>query len=1477
MLKKIAKKIAKGMLASLIAVLLIFALGLAFIQTDTGKQQLLQLLEAPLQAVGVYIDKGIQGTLPFHFTIPAIHFEDKQGTYLVINDISWHFIWQKIWNNSIEIAQLEVKKIHLQRLPELEQNSLEEVVENSGIFPQIPEKLPLPEHLPRLFLDNLALQQIIIDKPVLGTAIELKLTAKVVTLKQVIRLQSKLTRLDKKGLSLSLDTHFTIPKQHIALTLKLQEQSGLLPSITQQATLHAVNMSLTGKGTLHDWKGQLDTQLEPLLSVSNRIHITGKKYPALALQSDLQLQAPYIDQLVDSILPLSDTVINRDIWKQQRTALRTLLTPALHFDIAAKPETDEQLHIQRLVLQHPNAQMSGESNVNISSRQLNSQLQIELKALDDWLKAFNIPLSGSFATDITVEGDWLQPKVRLALEGKQLAFQDISMAIFSHVLTAQFNSPVDQGLPAISIMMQGKMKEVSGLPVQEKNIAWDSVIRLDNKQQLKIKQLKIAGKTFELRQRGSINLNTLEGQLKGKLKIPDIAHLLTEGILPYPLQGIAQLKTAFILAPQLKNIDFSMQANVDNLQGLPTELQNIVGTEDINVALNGRLQPTQRIQIEQLHIQAETLNILADATVGLDTQQTLKATLSGQIPDLSILSAMAKVPVQGRVNIDTQVAGSVSRPLLHTTITAKDVKYDQMPITQAQVSIEAENLIVKPKGSLKLAVQQAARDVAIASNFLFDEKILTLSDMDLQAPKTQVTGNIVVDTRNTLVSGKVQGTIQNLRHLAPELQIDGKGTIQVLLSHKDMQQNVKATVQTEDLQGDFGRIAAININILLKDILQQLKIDGKIQLQGFAQNATTIQQLKVHAKGDLQQLYVTTDVEGQAGDSFDIHNQIKMDLDQVPAIVVQNLKGNIAKQPLLLSKPFTIVLKEKDIQVSAIDLSWSKMQLSSTSVILSEHKLASDVHLNIPLKMLEGLTGKAVSGIMKIDISLRGSGKKPAIHATLLADNVILAELKDTLAAGKIETNIHLNGQKLLVDMRIEKVTQQPFLAHFDIPLDLSVQPFHFALKEQHPLQGYLKGKIDLAKFTQLLPLEEQKIAGILELHYQLHGTVKKPDITGELQLQKGLYENAEMGTLLHDMQLLLVMQDQTLQLQTLTFNDGEKGNITGTGNVYLGKTNIPYDINIDIASATLVRRDDITATMGGKIEVAGNTQQAKIKSHLVLEKVDVLLPEPGVSIDELEVEDIRHVKKADKVIENSKQDAGFKALLDIVIDIPSQLFVRGYGLDSEWMGNLHIKGDSNAPQVLGAIEVKRGFLDALDRRFIVEQGVVDFDGAMPPIPTLDFTAGVQTRNSKASVNVRGKADDPELSLSSEPSLPQDEIMANILFDRDIKDISAVQAIRLAAMLEQLRSGKAEGMLSTNKLRSGLGLDTLDVGGDSMETGSVKAGKYLTDKVYMQIEEQFSGGTSMSMEYEITPEVKADVEVNSDSSTGVGIFWGKDY
>jgi translocation and assembly module TamB len=378
-------------------------------------------------------------------------------------------------------------------------------------------------------------------------------------------------------------------------------------------------------------------------------------------------------------------------------------------------------------------------------------------------------------------------------------------------------------------------------------------------------------------------------------------------------------------------------------------------------------------------------------------------------------------------------------------------------------------------------------------------------------------------------------------------------------------------------------------------------------------------------------------------------------------------------------------------------------------------------------------------------------------------------------------------------------------------------------------------------------------------------------------------------------MQADLVGDRDRFTLTSFAAADSASGSLKAQGNIVLRGPNGPAaQLSATLANFRVAARDEAVATASGTVAIAGPLTAPKVTAPLTVDRADINLPDslpPNVVVLKVVDKNGKDGGKPPLPAPADNQPA-LPAALDITIDMPGNIFVRGHGLESEWRGRLTITGTSAAPAIAGSLEQIRGSVDLLGKTFTLTRGTITFDGSPKLDPVLDIVAEASAADITAQVNISGPASAPKITLSSTPSVPQDEILARVLFNRGVGQISAGEGIQLAAAASTLAGG-GPGVL--DRLRGGLGLDWFKLGsgpsgpasttlnprattGSTTGGTALSAGKYIAPGVSVGVSQGLSPPTSkVTVEIELRPHLTVQGEAGQSGSTGIGLNYNYDY
>ncbi|PZQ97740.1 MAG: translocation and assembly module protein TamB [Cereibacter sphaeroides] len=344
-------------------------------------------------------------------------------------------------------------------------------------------------------------------------------------------------------------------------------------------------------------------------------------------------------------------------------------------------------------------------------------------------------------------------------------------------------------------------------------------------------------------------------------------------------------------------------------------------------------------------------------------------------------------------------------------------------------------------------------------------------------------------------------------------------------------------------------------------------------------------------------------------------------------------------------------------------------------------------------------------------------------------------------------------------------------------------------------------------------------------------------------------------------------------------------GRIGVTGPVSLTP---PFEADLSVTGRDLVLTDPelYEVKASGDLRVSGPlTGGARISGVVNISEAELRVPNTPIggsgAIPDLvfrgEPADVRATRVRAGLVGNGAQGGRSTPArpfgLDVTINAPNQIFVRGRGLDAELGGQLRLGGTTDAVVPSGGIDLIRGRLDILGRRLDLSEAQIQLEGNLDA--TVRVVASNVSEGVTSSVVISGKISEPDISFTSSPPLPEEEVLAHLLFGRDLTTLSPFQAAQLANAVATLAGRGGEGIIG--RLRRDFGLDDLDFVTDSNGGTSLRLGRYVAKNVYTEVVVGGEGKSQLNLNLDIRPGVTARGFADSEGDTGFGLFVERDY
>ncbi|WP_156678315.1 translocation/assembly module TamB domain-containing protein [Sphingomonas profundi] len=616
--------------------------------------------------------------------------------------------------------------------------------------------------------------------------------------------------------------------------------------------------------------------------------------------------------------------------------------------------------------------------------------------------------------------------------------------------------------------------------------------------------------------------------------------------------------------------------------------------------------------------------------------------------------------------------------------------------------------------------------------------------------------------------------------------------------------------------------------------------------------------------------------KGRSGVPFDIAAQAALS----PTLIRANAKGSVNNLAFRLASP------------AEIRKAGAEWVLSPATVVLPQGQVliagrygattqATARLNNLDLSIVQaavpglGLGGKA-SGT--VEMRLPAGGGLPVVDARLniarftRTGALVVSQPVDIALLGRLDNTA---GDVRALIRRGGAVVGRMQARLAPIPAGASISDRLFAAA----LSGGVRYNGPAEVLWTLTGIAGQQVSGPVAVAADFSGRLGQPNVTGIVRANALRYENDVYGTTIANIAVDGRFTQNRFELAKFTGNAGT-GTIAASGYVGLdAASGFPMDIRVNLRRAQLARSEAIAATVSGTLAISNSKAAgALIKGDLTIPEVRYEIIRQGAA-EVAELEGVR--RKNAPPVKPVAETVPSNWKLDIRVRADNRIFVSGMGLEAEWSTDMRIGGTATRPVIVGDLDVLRGTYSFAGRRFeLANSSKVTFDGGDFLNPQLNISASTTVESVTATIAIAGRAQAPQISFTSTPNLPQDEVLSRLLFGSSVTSLSPTQAIQLAAALNSLRGSGGGGLNPLGKLRSATGIDRLRVLGADKTAGrgtALAAGQYISNDIYVEVITDARGFTATQLEISLSKALSVLSQTGSFGGSSVNLRYSKDY
>lgn len=624
----------------------------------------------------------------------------------------------------------------------------------------------------------------------------------------------------------------------------------------------------------------------------------------------------------------------------------------------------------------------------------------------------------------------------------------------------------------------------------------------------------------------------------------------------------------------------------------------------------------------------------------------------------------------------------------------------------------------------------------------------------------------------------------------------------------------------------------------------------------------------LRAEGLLDAVATTFDLRGRLNQApLAFAGTATLNLDDQAATIEG--RGTLADQPIYTRAPIAVDWSAGRTQASlnvavgdgVVQAQWEERGRALTGSAQIE---------DAPLAPLAAIWGERATGRIDGRMSLASNGGGLSGDADVRLDDARVSGRQ----RGTLDMHIIGNLTPTRLTSTVDATSENGLVAHFeaDAPVETSAAPLRIALARERRGRARWSVQGPADALWAATRLQDQSLEGALDGEGEIEFGAGYLSGDGHLEIVDGRFEDKLSGVTLIDLDARVALDERGVTIENFTASGPRGGRLTATG----GNVNDRQgSITVDVDNMRVADRPDARAVASGELTLAWEDLHSSLTGNLnIIEASIDIAANPQAGIPTMDVIEINRPGEEDEPIEEERRPQRNGATsLNVNVTAPGRVFTRGRGVDAEWSLNMRLGGTSARPLVFGTARAVRGTLALSGQPFEIENALIEFPGD-PLDARINMTAVRDTADLTARIRLIGTARDPEITFSSDPALPEDEILPQILFGRAVEDLSALEAAQLAASLAAL-SGRASLDL-VDAARAAAGLDRFNVRQDEEGGFLVAGGVYLTRDVYLEVARTGLGQAQTRVEWTVRPRLVLITSFLGNGDQRVSLRWRRE-
>jgi outer membrane protein assembly complex protein YaeT len=332
--------------------------------------------------------------------------------------------------------------------------------------------------------------------------------------------------------------------------------------------------------------------------------------------------------------------------------------------------------------------------------------------------------------------------------------------------------------------------------------------------------------------------------------------------------------------------------------------------------------------------------------------------------------------------------------------------------------------------------------------------------------------------------------------------------------------------------------------------------------------------------------------------------------------------------------------------------------------------------------------------------------------------------------------------------------------------------------------------------------VEDLQAAGEARFQLAVAGRAEDPQVNGFFEWTQGQIGVRDPALQLVDLDLRLDLEGNRVSIARLT-GDLNGGSLTGGGRVDLSEGEL-QDINIDLSARNVFLELPQGMQTASNVDLEIRSQGEQIVIGGQAEIIQGSYTEP-VNLEEELLGIVAAPSEIELAADRNPQLERIR--FNVAIRNRDPILVQNNLARLSADLNLRLLGTYYEPGMTGRLELEEGGeLYLRERTYYLERGIISFNNENRIEPFLDVTTRTEARaggeDYEITLQISGEADNLETRLTSDPTLPEPDIVSVLVTGRLLEDARGDAAEVLRQQTVSLLAGGVAGRLGTELERA---------------------------------------------------------------------------